>query len=296
MQNSLGRLPAIILLTSIVAMGQALAGEESTPTVGHGAQAGQEVNAPKTSPIPEEFYRNTYKIRTRSNSAIFKARGFGSGVGVDLEGYGIKGKKYLLTAAHVVFSGDILSEVVEVEVRHPKYKTRMWAKAKVVAYDRSVDIALLEIEIDLPYRAKLASKDLLKRGDVLVATGCPSGTGVTATVGHLSSKYRETEQQRGYWWQGSMPIYYGNSGGPIWDLARKKVVGIAVAGVGRNGLAPNVAFFVSTKSMVNFVESENVRASIKRSRASSSGHESEPADKSETKKKDKKTSPFLFPF
>lgn len=214
-------------------------------------------------PIPEFFFQSTYKIKANGSINGQQYQSQGSGFGISLKECGRDGLVYLMTAAHVVSEAGKLADDIEVEIQSADFKGRMWAKASVLAADFELDIALLAVERNLPYLGKLAKNDLLKRGDELVVVGSPLGTGITPTFGILVSKEKESNSQDHRWWQGSMAIYFGNSGGPVWDPKRREIVGMAVSSLGSGGkLAPNVVFFIPHTVIRAFIESDATKKSM----------------------------------
>lgn len=226
-------------------------------------------------PVPEYVFASTYKVKTRSKVGIFVISSSGSAFGVNLAPFGFAGKRYLLTAAHVILDDDHISDRIEVEVRNKIFRdkknpksgfivSRMWIRARVITYDREMDIAILKVEMDLPHIAELDLEPDLKRGAPLLAVGCPSGTAITPSWGYLTSKESETKHNNNFWWQASMPIYYGNSGGAVWNPKSSKIIGICVAIIAHKGPAANASFFVSPDSIKMFLGSKRVIKAIKR--------------------------------
>lgn len=214
--------------------------------------------------VPSHFFYTTYRIKASLIEDMYEYSSTGSGVGVDLSAWGYEGKRFLITAAHVVTERGKICDSIQVEIRRIEYKARAWLDAKVVTYDEDVDLAILVVDADLPYLANVAMEDKVSLGDVLLAVGAPRGTAVTPSFGVLTSKEKETSWQHPCWWQGSMPIFFGNSGGPVWDFERQEVIGIAVAvtGTAGKGIAPNVSFFVGQPALKTFLTSKKTQKAI----------------------------------
>jgi S1-C subfamily serine protease len=243
---------ALAVFSLVLVLMTSINGEE--PAVG-------QVAAPRVFPaVPKYLFEATSRIRVSSPSR--GKQGFGSGVALDLSRYGLNGKNWMLTAAHVVTDerGKV-EEEIEVEVVKSQHKSRVWAKAKVVAMDVERDVALIYVDVEFDKLAKLAAGDNLDIGDAIAAVGSPAGTAVTVTFGFLTAKTTEIYgRKEGDDWQGSMTIFGGNSGGPVYDVNREEVVGIAVAGIATNGFAAHIAFFVPITTIHDFIEKNMEKA------------------------------------
>jgi S1-C subfamily serine protease len=171
----------------------------------------------------QDLINATMRVKTTNGNIS----GWGSAVGIDLTEFGMEGN-YALTAAHVVVDKGKLEEKIEVEVWVPEVNARAWVSAEVVAYDEEIDVALLKVSVRIAVKAKLA-KAMPMIGDPLVAAGCPRGTPVSLSRGHLLDMSRWSGSA-----EGSMTIDHGNSGGPAFD-ASGDVIGLVVAGKSSGG-------------------------------------------------------------
>lgn len=202
--------------------------------------------------VPKYMLKTTHRVC----ASISKrgTQGHGTAVAVDLSYLGFTGKRFLLTAAHVIEEEKkVWDTTIEVDGKNGE---KTWIDAKVVAYDERVDVAILMVNEDLPDIAALAQEDVLEIGDALFAVGSPQGTAISANMGYLASKSNIEEAQR--WFQASMAITHGNSGGPVFDPNREKVVGIIVALQPNEDRkianeAPNVAWFAGLPDILNFL-------------------------------------------
>lgn len=116
--------------------------------------------------------------------------------------------------------------------------------AKIVGADQFADLAVLQVEGDMPSVAVLGNSDTLKPGETVIAIGSPLGDFKnTVTVGVISATGRSLDTGNGYQLEGMIQtdaaINHGNSGGPLVNLAGQ-VVGINTLVV-RNSNSGDVA-------------------------------------------------------
>ena len=150
-------------------------------------------------------------------------RGIGSGFFIDPEGY-------LLTNYHVIES-----------MVDPTYQgySRLFVKtddetgnripAKVIGWDRNLDLALLKTEMEVPYVLTYSNKELPPLGSTVYAIGSPGGLAKTLTSGTVSAYPRSIQPMAGSL-QIDVPINPGNSGGPLLNKDGE-VIGVVFAGV-----------------------------------------------------------------
>jgi len=150
-------------------------------------------------------------------------RGIGSGFFIDPRGY-------LLTNYHVIES--------EVDPAYQGY-SRLYVKidddsgerfpAKVIGWDRNLDLALLKTEMDVPYVFSFSAEDTPALGARVNAIGSPGGLTRTLTSGTVSAYARSIQPMAGSL-QIDVPINPGNSGGPLLN-EDGEVIGVVFAGV-----------------------------------------------------------------
>ncbi|MBI9097761.1 MAG: serine protease [Spirochaetaceae bacterium] len=181
----------------------------------------------ETSSI-EKMIRGTVTVWINRGIKIEKGigypdRGIGSGFFIDNNGH-------ILTNYHVISS--------EVD---PEYEgfSRLFIKlsddseeripAKVIGWDKELDVALLKAEVDPEYLFSMSRKYEPALGDKIYAIGSPGGLKNTMTSGSVSSLNRQL-QPLGDSLQIDVPINPGNSGGPLLNSSGE-VLGIIFAGI-----------------------------------------------------------------
>ncbi|MCR5063870.1 MAG: S1C family serine protease [Treponema sp.] len=132
-------------------------------------------------------------------------------------GFFIDERGYLVTNYHVIDS-----------MVNPDYEgySRLYIKlfedmdtkipAKVVGYDKMLDLALLKVELEPNYVLNLGSSSELSVGDRVLAIGSPVGLEGTLTSGIVSSSDRKL-LTLGNVFQIDAAVNSGNSGGPLID-------------------------------------------------------------------------------
>jgi serine protease Do len=157
------------------------------------------------------------------NRVGIPGRVLGSGFFVDPSGY-------ILTNYHVVSS--------EVDPEYEGYSRLFVTRsdkpgeripAKVVGYDKILDLALLKAEIEGEYVYYPGLDVDLHPGDQVLAIGSPVSLESTVNSGIVSAVSRRF-LQLGDVLQIDVPVNPGNSGGPLLD-AERRVVGVVFAGL-----------------------------------------------------------------
>ena len=153
-------------------------------------------------------------------------------------GFLCNSKGYILTAAHNVTLGDTIGFSVtdDVNAFNPerKFKLRFF-RATVVQHDALNDVALLQSLDDLDYLSAdydsiLGHEDSVPVGSSLCYMGYPyshmfqHSIKISGCV--LSSKILTTSGSRRLMLDTLVEI--GNSGGPVFDVASEKIIGIVV--------------------------------------------------------------------
>ncbi len=157
------------------------------------------------------------RVNCSNHSGNVTASSHGSAVAADLSSFGLKGDKYLLTAAHVVKD---VTKTITIEIGRDAAKH--WAKCSIVRVSSGLDIAVIECEESPGHLAQL-SADKPAAGDALTLIGFPCDVGPCVFAAH----YAEDEGFRAFM---AVPFYHGDSGAPVFN-GDGKLVGIAVAGV-----------------------------------------------------------------
>ncbi len=160
-----------------------------------------------------------------------KQQSLGSGVIVSAGGR-------IITNAHVIDGAD----AIEV-----KLADGTELSAKLVGIDKRSDLAVLQLEGDLPklHPLTLGKSAALRLGEVVLAVGNPFGVGQTVTMGIVSAKGRAQVGIEDYedFIQTDAAINPGNSGGALVNM-RGELVGINTAILSRSGGYQGVGFAI----------------------------------------------------
>lgn len=162
------------------------------------------------------------------------------------------GGTYILTNNHVVEDATSISVTDRRGKRH---------KAKLVGRDADTDIAVLEIQEQVPV-IKTADSDKVDVGDLVVAIGSPFGLQHSVTSGVVSAIHRSLPQ-RLTMRQGSYPlvdviqtdaaINPGNSGGALLDRDGR-LIGINTAIYSNSGASDGVGFAVPVNAALRVAD------------------------------------------
>ncbi len=139
-------------------------------------------------------------------------------------GFIIDKRGYIVTNAHVI------RRAVEITIDMADGSAY---QAKIIAADKSVDLALLKIDADKEFlTVEMGFSDDLMIGETVLAVGNPFGYQQTLTDGILSAIHRDVQLSEGVYMpnflQISAPINPGNSGGPLINI-NGQVIGINTA-------------------------------------------------------------------
>ena len=181
-------------------------------------------------PIPPshplyEFFR---RFGATPDDGEAPAAGLGSGFIISSDGY-------ILTNAHVIAEGDIVSV---------KMTNKREYKARVVGTDIYTDVALLKIDAkDLP-TVKIGNPSNLQQGEWVAAIGAPFGFENSVTVGVVSAKGRVLPNGSYVpFIQTDVAVNPGNSGGPLFNTTGE-VVGINSQIYSQTGGYMGIAFAI----------------------------------------------------
>jgi S1-C subfamily serine protease len=159
----------------------------------------------------------------------------------------INAKGYLLTNNHVVEG---------CELQQVKYNDKDY-EAKIVATDKTLDLALMKIEAKPKNYLKFSESSLEKLQKVYVA-GYPFGKGLSDDLkissGIVSSVKGFDDNSNEF--QLDAAINPGNSGGPIVDDTGE-LIGIAVAGLAKDK-SEGINFGIKSLSAVAFLKTNNI--------------------------------------
>ena len=164
---------------------------------------------------------------------------------------------YLVTNNHVI------EDTTDYAVRD--HKGRFY-KAKVVARDADRDLALLKVDGAFPI-LKIVSSESVSKGQRVLAVGYPQisiqGNESKVTDGIISSFSGVRNDEN--WFQISVPIQGGNSGGPLVTESGGVVgVVVATANVARfykmtGNFPQNVNYAIKSKVLLEFLKSQNLQ-------------------------------------
>lgn len=136
------------------------------------------------------------------------------------------GKNIVVTNCHVALSGDYLL----IKLHYQSNKSQV---ARLFYKNEKQDLCLLEIP-DVNFAAvKMRPSRNVKIGEVVYAVGNPKGTERTISQGIISNKH---EVEDGVWLQTDATIYFGSSGGGLFD-ANGNLIGITTKMGGNFGFA-----------------------------------------------------------
>jgi serine protease Do len=150
-------------------------------------------------------------------------------------GFLIEANGYIVTNNHVIDGADKM--VVTLQDGRK-------LDATLVGRDAKTDLALIKVDgASLPHVA-FGDSDHARVGDWVVAIGNPFGLGGTATAGIISARGRDI-QSGPYddYLQLDAPINFGNSGGPVFNVAGE-VIGVNTAIYSPNGGSIGIGFAI----------------------------------------------------
>ena len=207
-------------------------------------------------------------IQMRGNGTV------GSGVLVYSEPFAGEGPEagycnLALTAFHVVSEilGDRLNRKIDrVKLFSPgSRQSREVVSARLVAFDKSKDIALLRLDSKRKIRdvARLMMGSSLDRLDIFspaCAVGCPLGNSPVATLGQITAVDKEVEGES--FWMINAPTYFGNSGGGVYSVPDCNLIGIFsmiyTYGKAKPMVVPHMGLFLPLDSISRWLVSEEL--------------------------------------
>ncbi len=175
-------------------------------------------------------------------------------------GFLVSADGLILTNVHVV------EDSAKLEVR---LNDGTRCAAKVIGTDPNIDLALIQIDPagrQLP-SLPLGDSDRLRVGQWVIAIGNPLQFPETVTVGVVSAKGRrlpigDTDQDIVGFIQTDAAINFGNSGGPLLDVAGR-VVGINTA-INRGDLAEGIGFALPINQARSAMEQLRATGKVRR--------------------------------
>jgi LysM repeat protein len=205
----------------------------------------------------DDIMQPTCRIRYERMQDGAIITGHGTAFGVDLSRFGYSGKRYLLTAAHNVLDDRHRPwTTLKIEIRY-KDGREMWAPVKAVVWDDSLDLCIVESSEDLPSLVQLSDVDM-NVGSPVLLTGSPRGIPVGLYRGTVQTRFYNATVRTA----AQIPFDHGDSGGPFFCARTRKVVGVAVAGVPKDGdLDHNIGLFVPMAGVMSFLE-QNARVRV----------------------------------
>lgn len=184
---------------------------------------------PPGSPL-EDLFRDFFGDRGNRPDRPRRGTSLGSGFVIDPTGY-------IVTNNHVIDGADEITVLLHDDTQ---------LKAKLVARDSKVDIAVLKVEPPnrkpMPF-VKFGDSDKSRIGDWVIAIGNPFGLGGTVTAGIVSARSRDIGGQYDDYIQTDAAINKGNSGGPLFNMDGD-VIGINTAIYSPTGTSLGIGFSI----------------------------------------------------
>jgi LysM repeat protein len=197
----------------------------------------------------DDLLASAMRIRYERTEGGALITGHGTAFGVDLTPYGVQSRRLMLSAAHNVLDGrgqpygTLKIEIIEGSRSY-------WSKVRVIASDENMDLCLLESGDDLPFLATLHDTDL-QPGNPVILAGSPRGIPVALYDGEIMKRFESGSIRS----SARIVFDHGDSGGPFFCAKTMKVIGVAVAGVPKNGdLDHNIGLFVPLVGVDSFLQ------------------------------------------
>ncbi len=196
-------------------------------------QAVEQASAPNAAISVVEQVGNS--VVTVVNEQMFQgfdtSQPAGSGTGFIIDEQG-----HVVTNWHVVEGGDDFQVILANGERRP---------ATLIGSDQLSDLAVVQIEGELPGMVTFGDSDSLRVGETVLAIGSPLGTFTnTVTEGIVSALGRDLpESNYNNLIQHDASINPGNSGGPLFNM-QGEVIGVNTLGIpAQNGQSVQGLFF-----------------------------------------------------
>ncbi len=193
-------------------------------------------------PLPQQRFEKNEKENdeTAKKHEYDRPNSLGSGFIIDAE------KGYIVTNGHVLEGADGIQVILH---------DNTTLDAKLIGEDEKTDVALLQVETDLPLTAVPWGKsDDMRVGDWVLAIGNPFGLGGTVTAGIISARQRDINVgPYDDFLQTDASINRGNSGGPMFNL-KGEVIGINTAIYSPSGGSVGIGFAIPSsmaKTVIN---------------------------------------------
>lgn len=208
-----------------------------------------EISAAEPDP-DKALLQSTVRICYERRENEIMVSGHGTAFGVDLSQFGFVGKRYLLSACHnVLDERDRVHAILKIEINDGERKH--WARCNVAAYDKNLDICLLESSEDLPQILQLGNAEALPGSQIILA-GSPRGIPVSIFSGSVINCFDHGTVKT----SARIAFDHGDSGAPVICPATHKVAGVAVAGVPKDGdLDHEIGLFVPLAGIASFLQS-----------------------------------------
>lgn len=174
-----------------------------------------------------------------------------------------------LTAYHVV--SEILGDrpdknIEQVKLFSPDFsRSRQAFSARLIAFDKSMDIALLRLSCGrkISDLARLKTGNFLDQLDIFspaCAVGCPLGNSPIATMGQITAIDKEVEGES--FWMINAPTYFGNSGGGVYSVPDCNLIGIFsmiyTYGKAKPRVVPHMGLFLPLASISRWLDTEGL--------------------------------------
>ncbi|TSA09620.1 MAG: hypothetical protein D4R79_13325 [Comamonadaceae bacterium] len=170
---------------------------------------------------------------------------------------------FVAPGGYLVTNNHVIEDTTDYAVRDQKGR---FYKATVVARDADRDLALLKVDGVFP-TLKIISSESVSKGQRVLAVGYPQisiqGNESKVTDGIISSFSGVRNDEN--WFQISVPIQGGNSGGPLVTESGGVVgVVVATANVARfykmtGNFPQNVNYAIKSKVLLEFLKSQNLQ-------------------------------------